>query len=69
MNHVVSIFVTALALAAATPAAGGQPGAATIAFQAAISSGNQYTPTTTGTFTVTGPIDGCRNPAHGLPHR
>jgi hypothetical protein len=56
MNHVVSILATALALAAATPAAGGQPGAATIAFQAATPSGNQYTPTTTGTFTVTGPL-------------
>jgi hypothetical protein len=56
MTRVAGTFATALALAAAAPAAAGQPGLATIAFQAATASGNQYTRTTAGTFTMTGPL-------------
>jgi hypothetical protein len=54
MNRVVGILATALALAAAAPAAAGRPGVSTTALQAATASGNQYTQTA-GTFTVTGP--------------
>lgn len=55
MNRAVGILATALALAAATPAAASRPGEAIIAFQAATASSNPYTRGTAGTFTVIGP--------------